>query len=144
MEGVAPTPARRELRLYQAEHLLRDYGFRFDELAFDRDGNLSLDDDPKTAWAHAHPELFPLEVTRAPREMLVRVPGIAPSPAARRRAGTCTLRFAGSAAARASTFPRACFSRARSPPGSVAPASCDCSSVDYACVDVTPCRRALS
>ena len=78
MEGQPPTPARRELRLYQAEHLLRDYGFRFDELAFEQDGNLSLDHDPKTAWALAHPELFPLEVMRAPRELLVRVPGIGP------------------------------------------------------------------
>jgi predicted DNA-binding helix-hairpin-helix protein len=78
MEGLPPTPARRELRLYQAEHLLRDYGFRFDELAFEDDGNLSLDHDPKTAWALAHPEHFPLEVMRAPRELLVRVPGIGP------------------------------------------------------------------
>ena len=96
MEGLTPTPARRELRLYQAEHLLRDYGFRFEELAFGADGNLSLDDDPKTAWALAHPEHFPLDVTRAPRELLVRVPGIGPL-AARRlvaaRRGT-TLRFA--------------------------------------------------
>jgi predicted DNA-binding helix-hairpin-helix protein len=78
LEGVPATPARRELRLYQAEHLMRDYGFAFDELAFGPDGNLSLDDDPKTAWALAHPEHFPLEVTRAPRELLVRVPGIGP------------------------------------------------------------------
>jgi len=96
MEGLAPTPARRELRLYQAEHLLRDYGFRFEELAFDAAGNLSLDHDPKTAWANAHPELFPLDVLRAPRELLVRVPGIGPL-AARRlmvaRRGA-TLRFA--------------------------------------------------
>jgi predicted DNA-binding helix-hairpin-helix protein len=83
MEALAATPARRELRLYQAEHLLRDYGFRFDELAFEADGNLSLDHDPKTAWALAHPEHFPLEVTRAPRELLVRVPGIGPLAARR-------------------------------------------------------------
>ena len=96
MEGLAPTPARRELRLYQAEHLLRDYGFRFEELAFDGDGNLSLDDDPKTAWASAHPEHFPLEVTRAPRELLVRVPGIGPLAARRLVAARrdSTLRFA--------------------------------------------------
>jgi predicted DNA-binding helix-hairpin-helix protein len=97
MEALPPTPARRELRLYQAEHLLRDYGFGFEELAFEADGNLSLDHDPKTAWARAHPEHFPLEVMRAPRELLVRVPGIGPL-AARRlvaaRRGT-TLRFAG-------------------------------------------------
>jgi len=96
MEGVAPTPARRELRLYQAEHLLRDYGFRFEELAFEADGNLSLDDDPKTAWARAHPEQFPLEVMRAPRELLVRVPGIGPLAALRLVAARrgLTLRFA--------------------------------------------------
>jgi predicted DNA-binding helix-hairpin-helix protein len=97
MEGLPPTPARRELRLYQAEHLLRDYGFRFDELAFEADGNLSLDHDPKTAWALAHPEHFPLEVTRAPRELLVRVPGIGPL-AARRLVAVrrrTPLRFAG-------------------------------------------------
>jgi predicted DNA-binding helix-hairpin-helix protein len=97
MEGLPPTPARRELRLYQAEHLLRDYGFAFEELAFESDGNLSLDHDPKTAWALAHPEHFPLEVVRAPRELLVRVPGIGPLAArrlvdARRQA---TLRYAG-------------------------------------------------
>jgi predicted DNA-binding helix-hairpin-helix protein len=96
-EGRPATPARRELRLYQAEHLLRDYGFDFEELAFETDGNLSLDHDPKTAWALAHPEHFPLEVTRAPRELLVRVPGIGPVAArrlvaARRRT---PLRFAG-------------------------------------------------
>src|SRR5262249_55430330 len=58
MEGRPPTPAAREWRLYQAEHLLRGYGFRVDELVFGVDGNLSLDRDPKTAWALAHPELF--------------------------------------------------------------------------------------
>src|SRR5437667_1071998 len=83
MEGLAPTPARRELRLYQAEHLLRDYGFRFEELAFDASGNLSLDDDPKTAWALAHPEHFPLEVTHESQELLIRVPGIGPLAARR-------------------------------------------------------------
>ena len=49
----APTPARRELRLYQAEHLLRDYGFRFEELAFEANGNLSLDHDPALDQAGA-------------------------------------------------------------------------------------------
>jgi predicted DNA-binding helix-hairpin-helix protein len=81
MENVPPTPALREARLYQAEHLLRDYGFRFDELVFDPDGNLTLDHDPKTAWASAHPELFPVVVERAPYEILVRVPGIGPASA---------------------------------------------------------------
>jgi predicted DNA-binding helix-hairpin-helix protein len=80
-EGRPATPAARELRLYQADHLLRDYGFGHDELVFGDDGNLPLDDDPKTAWALAHPERFPLEVTRAPYEALVRVPGIGPKAA---------------------------------------------------------------
>jgi predicted DNA-binding helix-hairpin-helix protein len=82
MEGVPSTPAAREFRLYQAEHLLRQYGFRFEELMFDGAGNLPLDDDPKTAWALAHPERFPLDVLTAPYELLVRVPGVGPKAAA--------------------------------------------------------------
>jgi len=81
MEGVPATPAVRELRLYQAEHLLRQYGFRHDELAFEPDGNLPLDDDPKTAWALRHPEAFPVEITTAPYESLLRVPGVGPAAA---------------------------------------------------------------
>ena len=78
MEGEPSTPAMRELRLYQAEHLLRQYGFDFEELPFDTDGNLPLDYDPKTAWALSHAEQFPLEVGRAPYELLLRVPGVGP------------------------------------------------------------------
>lgn len=81
LEGRRPTPAARELRLYQAEHLLRQYGFAYDELVFGSDGNLPLDDDPKTAWALAHPECFPIEVAVASYEALVRVPGIGPTTA---------------------------------------------------------------
>ncbi|HXH83154.1 MAG TPA: radical SAM protein [Candidatus Tectomicrobia bacterium] len=80
-EDRPATPATREFRLYQAEHLLRDYGFGFDDLVFDRDGNLPLDDDPKTAWAFARPAWFPVEVTTASREELLRVPGIGPKAA---------------------------------------------------------------
>ncbi|HEX5813859.1 MAG TPA: radical SAM protein [Methylomirabilota bacterium] len=83
LEHLPATPASRELRLYQAEHLLRQYGFHFGELAFAPDGNLPLDVDPKTAWARAHPERFPLEVMRAPYEALVRVPGVGPATARR-------------------------------------------------------------
>jgi predicted DNA-binding helix-hairpin-helix protein len=82
-ENLAPTPAAREARLYQAEHLLRDYGFGFEELAFGADGNLPLEHDPKTTWALANAERFPLDVTRAPLEMLLRVPGIGPRAARR-------------------------------------------------------------
>jgi len=83
MEGVTPTPAAREWRLYQAEHLLRQYGFGVEELVFGGDGNLSLDHDPKTAWALAHLEHFPVAIERAPYELLLRVPGIGPRAARR-------------------------------------------------------------
>lgn len=65
----------REHRLYQADWLLRFYGFDVKELLSD-DGNLSEEYDPKCAWALAHPELFPVEVNSAPYEMLLRIPGI--------------------------------------------------------------------
>jgi predicted DNA-binding helix-hairpin-helix protein len=112
MEGERPAPAVRELRLYQAEHLLRQYGFRFDELVFDPDGNLPLDHDPKTAWALRHADEFPLEVGRAPYELLLRVPGIGPRAAealarARRRValrGPEDLRRAGVDTVRAGYF----------------------------------------
>ncbi len=112
MESLPATPAARELRLYQAEHLLRDYGFRFNELVFETKGNLTLDYDPKTAWALAHPEWFPLEVTRAPYELLVRVPGVGPKTARtlvveRRRAtirGAADLKRAGVDTARAGFY----------------------------------------
>jgi len=80
-EGFAPTPAARESRLYQAEHLLREYGFGVEELAFESGGTLPLEHDPKTAWALAHPERFPLEITRAPLELLLRIPGLGPKAA---------------------------------------------------------------
>jgi predicted DNA-binding helix-hairpin-helix protein len=83
LENLPATPAARELRLYQAEHLLRQYGFALSELAFGADGNLDLDRDPKTAWARANPALFPLDVLRAPLEMLLRVPGVGPLSARR-------------------------------------------------------------
>jgi predicted DNA-binding helix-hairpin-helix protein len=83
MENLPPTPSAREFRLYQAEHLLRQYRFRFDELPFGADGNLPLNLDPKTAWALAHPAEFPVDVARAPEDMLLRVPGVGPKAVAR-------------------------------------------------------------
>jgi predicted DNA-binding helix-hairpin-helix protein len=83
MEGLPPTPSTREFRLYQAEHLLRQYHFRFDELPFGADGNLPLEHDPKTGWALAHPAEFPVEIRRAPHDLLLRVPGIGPRAAER-------------------------------------------------------------
>ncbi len=69
-------PLRREHRLYQADWLLRFYGFAVDEITTDDRGNLDLELDPKTAWALAHRERFPVDVNRAPREALLRVPGL--------------------------------------------------------------------
>lgn len=72
---ATPAPLMREHRLYQADWLMRFYGFEERELVTD-DGMLSLDVDPKTAWALAHPEWFPMDVNRASRERLLRVPGL--------------------------------------------------------------------
>lgn len=68
-------PLIREHRLYQADWLLRFYGFSASEIT-DNDGNLDLDYDPKCAWALKNLGLFPIEINSAPLEMLVRVPGI--------------------------------------------------------------------
>jgi predicted DNA-binding helix-hairpin-helix protein len=83
MEGVRAAPALREHRLYQADHLVRLYGFTNDEVVFDARGNLPLAHDPKVAWALAHPERFPVEIRTASRSQLVRVPGIGPGTARR-------------------------------------------------------------
>jgi predicted DNA-binding helix-hairpin-helix protein len=76
LEDRAETPALREHRLYEADHLVRRYGFREEELVFDGAGRLPLAHDPKLSWALAHPERFPAELTRATREELLRVPGL--------------------------------------------------------------------
>jgi len=83
LEDRPPTPLIREHRLYQADFLFRRYGFEFDDLVFDEDGNLPRSFDPKMMWALTHPELFPVEVNLASREELLRVPGIGPRSAAR-------------------------------------------------------------
>jgi putative DNA modification/repair radical SAM protein len=69
-------PLLREHRLYQADWLLRFYGFTHDEIVGSSNGMLSLEVDPKLAWALAHPEAFPVDVNSAPRESLLRVPGL--------------------------------------------------------------------
>ena len=69
-------PLMREHRLYQADWLMRYYGFSAEEIAAGtREGHLDLELDPKLAWALKHRAGFPLDVNRAPREMLLRVPG---------------------------------------------------------------------
>jgi len=72
---LQPPPLQRENRLYQADFLLRAYGFRVDEL-FTGPGNLALDVDPKLGWALNHRELFPLDLNRADATLIARVPGI--------------------------------------------------------------------
>jgi predicted DNA-binding helix-hairpin-helix protein len=69
----------REHRLYQADWLMRKYGFGADEIPMERDGNLSLDADPKELWARRHPERFPVDVNRADKWQLLRVPGFGPT-----------------------------------------------------------------
>ena len=70
-------PLMREHRLYQSDWLMRFYGFAPAEVqAATTDGMLSLDIDPKLAWALKFRESFPVDVNRAPREMLWRVPGL--------------------------------------------------------------------
>ncbi|WP_414674472.1 putative DNA modification/repair radical SAM protein [Luteibacter sp.] len=74
---LKPPPLVREHRLYQADWLMRFYGFRADEIAPPGDnGMLSLEVDPKLAWALRHRDSFPVDVNRAPRDMLLRVPGL--------------------------------------------------------------------
>jgi putative DNA modification/repair radical SAM protein len=72
---LSAPPLRREHRLYQADWLLRFYGFSIDEVCAPG-ANLALDYDPKVAWALAHPEFFPVELERADYEAILRVPGI--------------------------------------------------------------------
>lgn len=72
-----PAPLVREHRLYQSDWLLRHYGFTLEEIATGMTGGmLDLALDPKLAWALAHRGVFPLDVNTAPREMLLRVPGL--------------------------------------------------------------------
>ena len=69
-------PMIREHRLYQADWLMRFYGFQAAELTSEAEPELSLAEDPKTSWARRHPEFFPVDVNTAPREALLRVPGM--------------------------------------------------------------------
>ena len=71
-------PLMREHRLYQADWLMRFYGFAPKEVqsAADDQGMLPLDIDPKLAWALKYRDSFPVDVNRAPKEMLLRVPGL--------------------------------------------------------------------
>ena len=90
-------PLLREHRLYQADWLLRFYGFAASELLDEKNPNFNPYLDPKCSWALRHPELFPIDVNRAPYETLLRIPGVGVRSAQRivsaRRTGS--LDFAG-------------------------------------------------
>ncbi|KQN75112.1 putative DNA modification/repair radical SAM protein [Devosia sp. Leaf64] len=74
---LAPPPLMREHRLYQADWLIRFYGFNVPEIvAGGEGGHLDLNIDPKLAWALKTRQSFPVDVNRADREMLLRVPGL--------------------------------------------------------------------
>jgi putative DNA modification/repair radical SAM protein len=112
LDGREATPAWREHRLYQADWLLRFYRFAFEDLVFDGGGNLPRKADPKMMYARVHPELFPVEINRASREELLRVPGLGPRSVGRilswRRQGAlrdlADLKRAGAVAERAASF----------------------------------------
>ncbi len=80
-ENISKTPSLREHRLYQADWLLRFYGFVLQELPFDRQGNLPLTSDPKLTWAQTYLSQRPVEINRASRAELLRIPGIGPKTA---------------------------------------------------------------
>jgi predicted DNA-binding helix-hairpin-helix protein len=79
-DKTQPFPAAetfmREHRLYQVDFLMRKYDFHESDFAFDSTGNLPLDVDPKEHWAQLHPEYFPVDVNKAGKHELMRVPGL--------------------------------------------------------------------
>lgn len=82
LENQSPTDPLRQHRLYQASYLIRDYGFDFEDISFTQDGFLPLERDPKLAYAQATLTHRPVEINRADRSSLLRVPGIGPKSAA--------------------------------------------------------------
>jgi len=77
-ENLPPVNPWRVNRLYQASFLLRDYGFSMEEMPFSTAGDLPLEIDPKLGWARNHLTHSPIEINRAEKEQLLRIPGIGP------------------------------------------------------------------
>lgn len=78
-DAVLPTTQPvlvRENRLHQADWLMRHYGFKSEEIADKENPTLPLDIDPKTHWALRHRHFFPVNVNTAPKEKLLRIPGL--------------------------------------------------------------------
>lgn len=88
-------PLAREHRIYQADWLLRFYGFSVSELFNGRESNLDPDLDPKITWALRNLDRFPVEVNKASYEMLMRIPGIGAVSARRivRQRKICAVKF---------------------------------------------------
>ena len=80
LPAIEEPPFLREHRLYQADWLLRFYGFQVDEL-FQEEKNLDLKVDPKFSWAMRNLHFFPVEITKADYWELIRIPGIGPGSA---------------------------------------------------------------
>ncbi len=78
LENLPAVDPWRQSRLYQASFLLRDYGFDLEDLPFDPGGSLPLDADPKLAWARQNLAGSPVEINRAERRELLKLPGIGP------------------------------------------------------------------
>ena len=76
LPALSAPPLRREHRLYQADWLMRFYGFRNNEIVNDENPNLDLELDPKVTWALRNPHLFPVDINTADPLMLLRVPGV--------------------------------------------------------------------
>jgi predicted DNA-binding helix-hairpin-helix protein len=81
LENVPAGSLKRELRLYEASFLLRDYGFGLEELPFNQKGQLPLDVDPKYAWAQQNLLNNPVDISCMDKQELLRVPGIGPKSA---------------------------------------------------------------
>ena len=73
---LAAPPLLREHRLYQADWLLRFYGFKVEELTTEQAPDLALEHDPKVGWALRNPQFFPVDINTARKAVLLRVPGI--------------------------------------------------------------------
>ncbi|OGO26006.1 MAG: hypothetical protein A2W33_01060 [Chloroflexi bacterium RBG_16_52_11] len=78
LENKTAVDPLREHRLYQASFLLRDYGFDLEEMPFTQEANLPLLTDPKLAWAQMNLAEQPVEISRADKHELLRIPGIGP------------------------------------------------------------------
>lgn len=75
-EDLPAEDEKRKVSLYQTSFLLRDYGFSMEELPFDQQGNLPRGLDPKLAWARLNLTHTPIEINRASRAELLRIPGV--------------------------------------------------------------------